>query len=76
VRLAINLFEDVEPLVFLFHDAAQPRLHERVPDSGVVVIREALGLHDRLLHDGPELRILLLVGARRTDQQHDARHCQ
>src|SRR5256885_12743264 len=65
VRFAVHLLEDIETLVFLPDDAPQPRLHERVPDGGVVLVGEALRLRDRLRDHRLQLRVTLLVGARR-----------
>src|SRR3984893_6950354 len=64
VRFAIHLLENIETLVFLLDDAPQPRLHERVPDGGVVLVGEALRLPDRLRDHRLQLRVTLLVGAR------------
>jgi hypothetical protein len=64
VRFAVHLLENIETLVFLPDDAPQPRLHQRVPDGGVVLVGEALGLRDRLRDHRLQLRVALLVGAR------------
>ena len=64
VRLAVHLPENIETLVFLLDDAPQPRLHQRVPDGGVVLVGEALRLRDRLRDHRLQLRVTLPVGAR------------
>src|SRR6266513_2907871 len=79
VRLAVHLLENIEPLVSLPDDAPQPRLHERVPHGGVVLVGEALRLPDRLGHHGLQLLVTLLFGARtkrRADAQGGERHNQ
>src|SRR5439155_7505208 len=59
VRFAVHLLEDIETLVFLPDDAPQPRLHERVPDGGVVLVGEALRLRVRLRDHRLQLRVTL-----------------
>src|SRR5205814_1390763 len=58
---AVDLPEDVEPLVLFLHDAPQPRLHQRVPHRRVVMIGEALRLTDGLRDHLPQLSIELLI---------------
>src|SRR5438067_18632 len=65
VRLAVDLPEDVEPLVLFLHDAPQPRLHQRVPHRRVVMIGEALRLTDGLRDHLPKPSIELLIRVRR-----------
>jgi hypothetical protein len=64
MRLAEHEFQDLEALVPVLDQLAQPRLHHRVPDRGFVLVRKALGLVDRALHDGAQLRVLLRTGSR------------
>jgi hypothetical protein len=75
--LAVDLFENVEPLVLILHDAPQPRLHECVPDRGVVVVCKAFGLPDGVLYDSLELGVFLLIGVRDADrEQHGHAACR
>jgi hypothetical protein len=61
VGLAIDLLEDIQPLGLVGDDAAEARLHQRVPDGGVVLVGEALRLCDGPGDDPFELRVALLV---------------
>ncbi len=62
MSFAVDLFEDVQPVVLFAHDRAQTGLHELVPDRGVVFVAEALGFGDGSRDDGLECGVALLIG--------------
>ena len=69
VDIRVGTVVAAEPLAGVRHAALQPRLHERVPDRGVVAVDEALCLRDGALDHRAERRIPLLVGMGRHRRQ-------
>jgi hypothetical protein len=59
MRLAVHGAQYRQAIVVIGQIAAQPRLHQRVPDRRIVLVIEALRLGNGLLNDSAQLRILL-----------------
>jgi thioredoxin reductase (NADPH) len=50
--------------VAIGHDTAQSRLHQRVPNCGIVFVREAVGATDGCRHHGTQVGVALCRGQR------------
>jgi hypothetical protein len=69
IRFAEHGLEDQHALFAVRHALAQPRFHHLVPDGGIELVLETLGLIDRVLHGRLELGLALRFGRRRTEGQ-------
>ncbi len=59
MSLAVHRPQQGHPLVVIGHVGAELRFHQLVPHDGVVLIAEAPGGLERLLHHGAQFRIAL-----------------
>jgi hypothetical protein len=65
LRFAEHVVEDVDAVLVRGDVLREPRLHDLVPDLGLVLVDEAIAAAEDLLQQLFELRIALLVCVRR-----------